>query len=148
MVITDKTVMGLEDAVRLGLSHGVADFYFAGLYKNKDVTDGINVYPVKTLPRPQLQEALRSLERAIDLVKNAGCKLQVHDGLMQGIKSELAKENDAPEIVETNSNIHTWDSPLLSPVIREIASILGPLYSFTLMERCVLVALMTSRLEI
>ncbi|MGD0382832.1 MAG: radical SAM protein [Thermoguttaceae bacterium] len=115
MVITDKTVLGLVETVRLGLRHGVTDFYFAGLFKNKDVTNGINVYPVKSLPRPQLEEALHCLERSIDLVQKAGCKLQVHEGLIQSVHCELAKENGSSKTTESMSNIPTWGAPPLEP---------------------------------
>ncbi|MEO5369814.1 MAG: radical SAM protein [Magnetococcus sp. DMHC-1] len=74
MVVSDKTVHGLEETVRLGIRNGVTGFYFSGMYKQKDITGAFNVYHVKTLPKPELESALQSLESAIDLVRKSGCK--------------------------------------------------------------------------
>jgi MoaA/NifB/PqqE/SkfB family radical SAM enzyme len=117
MVVTDKTVHGMPETVRLGLANGVTDFYFAGLYKIKDVPNAENVQHVKTLPPPELQTALESLELAIRLAKEAGCKVQVHDGLLESIKTTLTSSSRAPEKdnVAAVEGVRSWDGLDLEP---------------------------------
>lgn len=109
MVVCDKTVHGLVKTVQLGLKYGVTDFYFAGLFKLKDVEGALNVYPVKTLPRSELVTALKALEDAIFLAQEYGCKVQVHEGLLESIKVQLSTALSCPE----DDGFPSWDAPSL-----------------------------------
>jgi len=117
IVVTDKTVHGLRETVQLGLQHGVTGFYLAGLYKPRDVAGAVNVYHVKTLPRPELENAIRSLRSAITLARGSGCSVQVHDGLLQSISMQLATAThemvagSATPLAEPAG----WDAPGLEP---------------------------------
>jgi MoaA/NifB/PqqE/SkfB family radical SAM enzyme len=115
MVITDKTVHGLEATVKLGLQHGVTDFYFAGLYKMNDVPGAVNVNHVKTLPHSELGSALQALENAIRLARESGSKVQVHDGLLDSIRIALAAQLQKPELQDANQQIEgpRWEAPSL-----------------------------------
>ncbi len=89
IVVADKTIRGMEGVVRLGMKHGVTDFYFANLYKGGEAAGGFNVYNSTTLPKAELAEGLASLECSIELVKSAGCKVECHSGLIEGIRAKL-----------------------------------------------------------
>jgi len=111
IVITDKTILGVEELVRLGLTHGVTDFYFANLYKGGDVRGDFNVYNAPALPRAELTEGLACLERAVELAKRAGCKIDCHSGLLDSIRAEL---NSGVSDCKTNDSIASsasWGAP-------------------------------------
>ena len=86
VVVTDKTVIGLPDLVRLGLRHGVSDFYFANLLKGPDTKGPFNVYNADMLPRAELTRAADALEEACDLARSAGCVVECHPGLRESLR--------------------------------------------------------------
>jgi hypothetical protein len=89
IVITDKTIFQIERTVQFGLGLGVTDFYFADLYKLPDVKGDFNVYNVSSMAESQLLQALKALESAERIVRDAGCKISVHPGLVESILLRL-----------------------------------------------------------
>ncbi|MFZ0479000.1 MAG: radical SAM protein, partial [Terriglobales bacterium] len=110
-VITDKTILGIEDLVRLGLTHGITDFYFANLCKGKDIEGDFNVYNAATLPKTELTEGLACLERAIELVKQAGCKVDCNSGLLDSIKAKLNETIPNQEMPGHSPEGMSWGAP-------------------------------------
>jgi MoaA/NifB/PqqE/SkfB family radical SAM enzyme len=111
MVITDKTILGIEELVRLGLEHGVTDFYFANLCKGADIKGDFNVYNATTLPRAKLTEGLACLERAVELAKRAACKVDCHSGLLDSIRAELNGTAGGCETPESTGGSASWGAP-------------------------------------
>jgi radical SAM protein with 4Fe4S-binding SPASM domain len=89
--VTSRTVNELERIVRVGVEHGVRDFTFHGLYKGSTVRDELKVFNVLTLPKDELREALTSLEKAMALARDMGCKVHCDPKLYDGIRDELSK---------------------------------------------------------
>jgi MoaA/NifB/PqqE/SkfB family radical SAM enzyme len=86
IVVTDKTIMGLPDLIRLGLAHGVSDFYLANLIKGPDTKGPFNVYNADTLPPAEIARAADALDQACDLALSAGCSVECHPGLRESLR--------------------------------------------------------------
>ena len=115
IVITDKTILGVEDVVRLGLENGVTEFHFANLFNGEDFGAEIKVYRATTLPWAELSEGLACLERAIGLAKNAGCKTHCESGLLNSLRTAVNKT----ATIRKDFSINAGGLPRGAPVLRK-----------------------------
>jgi hypothetical protein len=77
------------------------------------VNGALNVYNVTALPKAQLREGLACLERAIDLAKRSGCKVECHSGLLESIKEKLNEPEQGSNPLHVIGSRVSWGAPSL-----------------------------------
>ncbi len=92
-VVTDQSVLGLENYVGTGISLGVRQFNFCNLAKIADLPDADSFNHVCEMPQEQFYEAVGVLERALKMIGRFGVEFVCHDGLLDSIHARINHEH-------------------------------------------------------
>jgi MoaA/NifB/PqqE/SkfB family radical SAM enzyme len=89
-VVHTRNVMHLDRFVRFALRHGIGGFVFCNLIKSRDLTDGLNVDHVATLPADELLLARAKILQAKGIAMSKGATCEVVSGLVDSIDGALS----------------------------------------------------------
>ena len=89
-VVSDKTIFGLADLVKLGNQIGILDFSFNDLYELPPLGEGcLEVLHISSLPDERILQAGRALSNAISLINNTGRSYYMHSKIIETISGRL-----------------------------------------------------------